>query len=103
MIRWVASLAGPPKQRTWLLVLDQAQGQGRACGDGAPGIFEQGRRYGTGIDDRVSPFVEADHLRQEFGAGAVALAGDRVDPQVLVHDDITSSPRRCQGRRRERA
>jgi hypothetical protein len=48
------------------------------------------RGYWTGVDDGVSPIVEADQLRKQFGADAVGVAGDGVDHQLPSHRQLPS-------------
>ena len=39
----------------------------------------QSERYGLGFDDRVTPFVKLNKLREQLGADAVADADNGVD------------------------
>ena len=58
----------------------------RACAASLRGTCPSSRRQ-----DRVAPWVEADHLGQQLGAHAVADAGDRVDVQPHASSCGTSS------------
>src|SRR5262249_7016901 len=63
----------------------ETQGKGGAGLGRAPGVLEQGARKRLVVQQRVAPLVERDPLRQQLGAHAVCLAGDRVQPQAMAH------------------
>ena len=48
-------------------------------------MLEQARRDGPGLDNRISPVIEGDHLRQQLGTEAVTVAADPVDLQLFAH------------------
>ena len=50
--------------------------------DGPPGVSEVFLRNGARVNDRVAPIVQGDVLGEQFGADAVAVAGDGVKAQA---------------------
>src|SRR5579859_4724993 len=65
----------------------QPQRQQRAGGHRPAGVRQQVPGDGAWFDDRVAPVVEADPLRQQFGAEAAAVTPGAVDPELqpLAH------------------
>src|SRR5438094_1317079 len=69
----------------------QRERQHGTRGDGLASMLEQGRRDGPGLDDRISPVIERDHLRQQLGTEAVTVAADPVDLQLFAHHATASA------------
>ncbi len=65
--------------------MEQAEGKGGAVPDGPSGVGQLVFGDSGGVDDREPPVVQGDVLREQLGADAVALAGDRVDNEVIAH------------------
>ena len=67
----------------------QASAARRACSRSSGGI-------GLARDDGIAPVVELDPLRQQLGAHAVCLAGDRIDSEPHAHQ-LTAAGSRAPG------
>ena len=74
----------------------EQQGQ-RGAGIGrAPRVLEELGGNGLARDDGIAPVVELDPLRQQLGAHAVCLAGDRIDSEPHAHQ-LTAAGSRAPG------
>src|SRR5437588_5791959 len=69
--------------------------------DRTAGVSQQRPGNGVGIDDRIPPVVEMDHLGKHAGAHSVAVAADAVDlqshaaHQVALATALETEQRRC--------
>ena len=81
----MVSSSGPRRERPNRRRTGEAKRQDRTGIDGSLGVLRQVRWHGNAFENRVTPIVEADQLREQFRAKPVAIAADPVDAQRLAH------------------
>lgn len=60
----------------------------RTSGDSTTGMRDEVSVNRSAVDDRVAPVIQRHALGKELGTQAVGRAIDRIDPQILAHDDL---------------
>jgi hypothetical protein len=75
---FAAILVGVAAGESW----GESQGEGRARGGGFPGLGEQSRRDVWVGEQGIAPFIEVDHLGEQFGAQAVGAAVNGIYAQL---------------------